>query len=781
MKRYNRVWTVYRKELIESLRDRRTLMAMVLVPLVLYPVLMLVLVQALRSETGRQERQHYTIVVPDEAHRRWLEEVWAREEAEREAREAEIEQMAKAADREVNDAVAALRTEIGAKQITIDVAEPGKSLWDLISEQNYHVAILVDPSPDPEHIADQENQIVQIIYSDTNPLSEVLYKQLNYILRNESERITREKVTALVGHDSVLSPLRLNNLSTTSPDRQFAKALALVVPFLLVTMTVTGAIYPAIDLTAGERERGTLETLAVSPVPSGQIVAGKFGVIVTIAMVTTMLNLASMTAVLHFGGLGKLFAGRQPTAKGEALAVEAMIAGQDAHAPSGDGLEASTQHQTMGENLKRRQTLELEASQKVGFVTTAAPIVLLAMVPFAVLFGAIMLAVCSFARTFKEAQNYMVPVMMSAIVPGLIVSYMPTVRLEGPMLVMPVANIVVLMRELFLGNFDSAAMTVCLLSTCFYAAVAVIVAVRVYGNEAVLFSDVGSYKTLVLRRFIRPQTYPAAAFALLTVAVIFPLNFYMQSSLIKPDAGAAQNLSVILGTQVFLFAMPAILLAWYMKLDLRQTFSLRMPGPLPIMGTFLVAISIAPLSFLLQQIQFYYFPPSEGAFELMNRQQEMLFGDPSLWLSILVLALIPGLCEEVLFRGFLLGGLRERLSMIQAVVVVGLIFGLYHIDVTKVPIVSLIGMLLTFVCLRTGSIFPAIVIHMANNGLAIASTKIPALQRFLGLTANETLSTGVVFNGRTMIFLALFVVGMTLIALKSNDRAELVNEKGQTA
>ncbi|MCG8406863.1 MAG: ABC transporter permease subunit [Phycisphaerales bacterium] len=759
MRRYRRVWTVYRKELIESLRDRRTLMAMVLVPLVLYPVLMLVLVQALRSETGRQERQNYTIVVPNEAHRRWLESVWAREEEEREARKAEVEQLAKASDREVEDAMAALRTEIGAKQITIEVAEPGLSLWDLVSEQRYDVAVLAEPVPDHENFADHENLIVQILYSDTDPLSEVLFRQLNYILDHESLRIAKAKVTALSGNDNILSPLRVNNLSTTSPDRQLAKALALVVPFLLVTMTITGAIYPAIDLTAGERERGTLETLAVSPVPSGQIVAGKFGVIVTIAMVTTMLNLASMTAVLHFGGLGKLFAGRQPTAKSEALAVEAMISNQDSAS------SAVLQRQALLDNLNRRRGLEGEAEQRVGFVTTAAPIVLLAMVPFAVLFGGIMLAVCSFARTFKEAQNYMVPVMMSAIVPGLIVSYMPTIRLEGPMLVMPVANIVVLMRELFLGNFDLAAMSICLLSTCFYAAVAVIVAVRVYGNEAVLFSDVGNYKTLVLRKFIRPQAYPPAAFALLTVAVLFPLNFYAQSSLIKADAGPTQNLSVIAGTQLFLFAMPVIFLAWYMKLDFRRTFSLHVPGPFPIVGTLLVAASVAPVSNLLQRIQFHFFPLSDGALKLMEQQQEMLFGDPSLWLSLVVLALLPGICEEVLFRGFLLGGVRQRSSTFQAVLVVGLIFGLYHVDAAKVPVVSLMGMLLTFVCLRTGSIYPAVLIHIVNNGLGIASTKFPDLKSFFGL------SEELVVQSRTIVFIMLFVIGLLFLMKRRGSSA----------
>ncbi len=502
MRGYGRVWTVYRKELMETLRDRRTLMAMVLVPIVLYPVLMVVLVEAVKSESGRQEQEHYRVCVPDVAHKRWLEGVLANEARQRIEEARAFQQAAEAVGKEAEDAVEGLRTELGAKQITIVVAESGESLWDVVVQRQCHAAIVIEPTPNPDDFADDENRIVQILYSDTDPLSEVVYRQFNYILANEAERIVHTRIAALSGTTATLRPLVTSNVSTTSPDRQFAKALAMIVPFLLVTMTVTGAMYPAIDLTAGERERGTLETLAVSPVPVGQIVAGKFGVIVTIAMATTALNLGSMTAMIHFSKLDQLFTASRVSGADEELAAEAMIQ-QHAPASGTDGRSLQQDH------LSRRRQLEVQADQQVGFVMKAAPIVLAAMVPFAVLFGALMLAVCSFARTFKEAQNYMMPVMMAAIMPAMLVSYMPTIKLEGAILAIPVANIVVLMRELFLGNTDFAAMGICLGSTCFYAVAAVAVANRVYGNEAVLFSDVGTYKTLLLRRFMRPQRFPS--------------------------------------------------------------------------------------------------------------------------------------------------------------------------------------------------------------------------------------------------------------------------------
>jgi ABC-type Na+ efflux pump permease subunit len=558
----------------------------------------------------------------------------------------------------------------------------------------------------------------------------------------------------------------------------------MVVPFLLVVMTVTGAMYPAIDLTAGERERGTLETLAVSPVPVGQIVAGKFGVIVTIAMISTALNLGSVTAMVHFSKLDRLASSVRSAHQAETLGVEERVEQaarknrlEDKPARRAEsGCEKGFSHQQppgshpssarysqYGYLMERRQ-LEQQAAQKAGFLTTAAPVVLLAMVPFAVLFGGVMLAACSFARTFKEAQNYMMPVMMAAIIPAMVVSYMPTIELKGVLLVIPVANVVVLMRELFLGNYDLSAMGICLLATSLYAATAVAVAAKLYGHEAVLFSDVGSYRTLLLRRFFRPQTYPSAAFALLTVAVLFPVNFYWQSYLLEADSSTAWFRIVISIAQLLIVAAPAVLLCWYLKVDLRRTFSLHVPRPLPTIGAMLLAVSIVPMSSLLQQVQFTWFPPASMPDEFAWLREEWFIGG-SLAGILLVFAVLPALCEELLFRGFLMAGLRQRLSTLPLVLIVGLIFGLYHVSSVKIPIVSLLGALLTLICLRSGSIFPAMVVHFANNGLFLAAARIEALRAFFGLPDAEADPTSIQFDLRTAAFLGVFLVGL-LLAMK---------------
>ncbi len=757
MKDYRRVWVVYRKELVETLRDRRTLMAMVLVPIVLYPVLMVIIVQALKAETGRRQAERYTVCVPTEAHKKWLEVVLKRDDAQRAGWEAS-QKKPDTSDDEL-DVVEGLRANLRADQVDIVVLEPGKSLWDAVADQTYHAGLLLEPPPDREHPADAVNRVAQIIHCDTNPRSEFVYSQLENILVNESERIVRERVSALPGGTGTLTPLLSSSLSTSSPQQQFAKILAMVIPFLLVIMTVTGALYPAIDLTAGERERGTLETLAVSPVPVGQIVAGKFGVIVTIAMFSTALNLGSMTAMFHFSRIAELASSmRRPGSVGEELEAQRVIA-QHAERESSGGY-------SQRDYLERRKQLEQEASQQKGFLTTAAPIVLLAMLPFAVLAGGVMLATCSFARTFKEAQNYMMPVMMAFLIPAMVVSYMPTTKLEGILLVIPVANVVVLIRELFLGNYQPAAMTVCLLSTAFYAAAAVTAAAKLYGHEAVLFSDVGSYKTMFKRRFIRPQTFPPAAMAVVVVALLFPLNFYWQSYFIDLHSSALRFKWVLAASQVLVLAGPAFLVAWYLKLELRETFSLHPPNGRTLIGTLLLAVSIVPVSNLLRQVQFMYYPPQVDE---LAKQAEMLFSGSLVWVLV-VLAILPGICEELLFRGFLLAGLRNSLATLRTALVVGVVFGLFHMQIDKIPVHTLLGMLLAVVVLRGGSIYPAMLIHIANNGLAVASTRVPRMYSFLGMKEFEADPTHPQFTLRMAGFVGVFVIGLVLVVTARSEK-----------
>jgi ABC-type Na+ efflux pump permease subunit len=326
-------------------------------------------------------------------------------------------------------------------------------------------------------------------------------------------RIKQERMIAQWGiPQAVLEPVRIDAVSVASPKKVGGMVLGTIVPLVLVLMTITGAIYPAIDLTAGERERGTLETLIACPVPPVEVITGKYLVVATVAMLGAALNLASVGATLYFGGFTKL----------------------------------------------------LDTSGQTELPLGMLPVILVALVPFALLFSAIMVAVCSYARTFKEAQNYIVPVILAALIPGGVAA-LPGTEFGGVNTVVPVMNMVLMARELLLGNYDWPAIALVLVSTSLYAGVSVIIASRVFSTEAAVFADSASLRSLFVRRLIQPASAPSLTLALIVTAVLFPLWMFVQFAIQPGEDGSL--LDTFLATArympVFLVALPVVLLVYF--------------------------------------------------------------------------------------------------------------------------------------------------------------------------------------------------------------------------
>ncbi len=153
-------------------------------------------------------------------------------------------------------------------------------------------------------------------------------------------------------------------------------SLASVIPLILILMTITGAVYPAIDLTAGERERGTLEVLIAAPIPRMGLLIAKYIAVLTVAMLTATVNLVMMTITISVTGLGAAVLGEG------GLSLQLMVQ------------------------------------------------VFCLLLLFAMFFSAVLLTLTSFARSFKEAQAYLIPLMLLSLAPG-VMSLMPGLEVVG--------------------------------------------------------------------------------------------------------------------------------------------------------------------------------------------------------------------------------------------------------------------------------------------------------------------------------------------------------------
>ncbi|MBP7933103.1 MAG: CPBP family intramembrane metalloprotease [Phycisphaerae bacterium] len=703
MSRIQQFRVIYRKELTDILRDRRTLMAMILIPVVLYPVLMLGFVWAAQAERASLRTQQYTIAAGDAVTAEHLRELIHRAQ---EARPPSEEKRA---------------------TFVVEVQDtPDEKLGDIIQAR-------VDLDfPEGPH-AQPAVLNIRIRYSEVNVRSRAAMEELSHLLGQLREVLARDSIQELldkmvpslpgsVNAQTILKPIEITASSTATDQQRGGWALGQIIPIILVLMTITGAVYPAIDLTAGERERGTLETLMATPTSPLTLIVGKFLVVATIGLATATLNLASVGATMHFGGL----------------------------------------------------THALTSEMPVRFPIGILPVVLLCMVPFALLFSAILVAVCSFARTFKEAQNYVMPVIIGALIPSAAVT-LPSVRLEGPMLVLPVGNMVLLARELFQQTYAWSSVAVVMLSTTLYAAAAIALAARLFGQEAVLFVDVGSYKTLIRRRFMRPSPAPSMSQALVLVALLFPVSFYAQNVLFGSSVENLLHKLKVLAVMQFagLFAVLPLAVCGYLKIDVVNTFRLRFPPAKAWLGVILLGSSSYLLAHRFVQAQSWLTPPSD-ALRQYEQQINAQLGAAPLWLMVLLLSLTPAITEELLFRGFLLRGLSAGLRKWSAIVVAAVIFGVFHFMVERMPLATLLGVVLGYVCWQTRSVLPGMLMHAMHNAWPLVVSSLDErVPRFLGMAEGHHPSWAV---SLTVLLGALLAFVAGILIVRSAARTEAVDQ-----
>ena len=165
----------------------------------------------------------------------------------------------------------------------------------------------------------------------------------------------------------------------------------------------------------------------------------------------------------------------------------------------------------------------------------------------------------------------------------------------------------------------------------------------------------------------------------------------------------------------------------------REFFRFKAPGGALTIGalTIVVIIVMQPIIWLLTWLNMQIpVPETLSAFEQdqMDMIENFLTGDHLLMLTLIHVALVPAVCEEVLYRGYILRLLERSWGVWAAIIMCGVIFGLYHLRITQFVPLAVIGILLAWVTIKSGSIIPAIIGHFFNNaGSVIAASVRPEL------------------------------------------------------
>jgi sodium transport system permease protein len=208
-----------------------------------------------------------------------------------------------------------------------------------------------------------------------------------------------------------------------------------ILPYLFIISCFLGAMYPAIDLAAGEKERGTLETLLLVPIPRWQVVLGKFLVVFLAGVVAALLTLV---------GLGGWLWWRSGELGGELGTVLSAIGATD---------------------------LLLIAAM---------------LVPTAAIFASLLLGISIYAKSFKEAQSYIAPLNMLVILPAFL-AMLPGVELDWTTASIPITNISLAIKELIKGTMDLTMLVAILGSSTVLAGALLAASTWWFGREDVLF------------------------------------------------------------------------------------------------------------------------------------------------------------------------------------------------------------------------------------------------------------------------------------------------------
>lgn len=507
----------------------------------------------------------------------------------------------------------------------------------------------------------------EIIFSSANEKSQIAFARLSDVLEHWKEEILEEQLVAVGLPRSTAKPFDVETSDVAEgTSRRGAALWSKVLPVLLLLWAMTGAFYPAVDLCAGEKERGTLETLLSSPAERIEIVFGKLLTVMLFSIATAVLNLVSMgitgwLLLAQFPGIGP------PPAM--AVVWVAVV-----------------------------------------------------LVPVAALFSASCLALAAFARSTKEGQYYLMPVLLITM-PLVIVPMAPGVELTLGNSLIPVSGVVLLLRSMLEGNIlrdwpfilPVAGVT---LGCCFLA---IRWAVEQFNSESVLFREserfhVGLWlKSLFAER--RPT--PTVAAAVCCGVLILVLRFFI--SLAAPAPDGFHDLAVLaVVTQLAMIATPALLMTVMLTTSPRQTLLLRRPAGstwLALPSAALLALVLLPSVHALQAVVMHLYPISD---EMREAMAAMFTGAPGFWQLVLIFAVLPAICEELAFRGFILSGFRHLGHKWRAIVYSALFFGLAHAILQQQIMACLVGLVIGFLAVQSGSILPGVVFHLIHNTLQLA-------------------------------------------------------------
>ena len=408
------VWIIYRKELRDALRDRRTLISSIVVPTLLMPLLLFGVGKVMQRAVA-------------------------------EARE-EVPAVAVLGGSGAPELLARLTGDARVRLV------PVPADWrEAIATKRLRAVVEVPERLEERLRSGETAPAVRIFHYQGELKSENGARVTERIVGEHRERVVTERLAARGLGPEAVRPFEVRRENVAPPEKVGGNLFGGLVPYFIILLCFTGAIYPAMDITAGEKERGTMETLLCSPVARLDLVLGKFLLVLTGSLASMFFVVASMA--------------------GSALVGGAVFLGSAGSAAAGS-LPPGT------------------AAAGLGSLPTIDPLglagVFAMVLPVAVLFSAVALTVSLFAKSYKEAQSSLGPLIIVVLLPGMIAA-LPGTELTARTALIPLLNLSLVCKEMLSGSWPWGYIALIFGSSSLYAAGALALAVKMFNREDVLF------------------------------------------------------------------------------------------------------------------------------------------------------------------------------------------------------------------------------------------------------------------------------------------------------
>lgn len=680
--------TLYKKELLDILRDTKTIIIMLMVPLVLYPLVFFGSLIISSSIITESTVKTYNAAIVDEYTEAY----------------------------EVTEKL--LKDSLETKEYHFDISgiSKGENFEELVRKDNYD--IIIEPQTDGEFFD-------VILYSMSAKVkSTTAESMVNEIFKDYNKKIVEEKLhNAIENYDEIskdVFSVKSENFATK--EENTGMIVGIIMPFFMIISVMMGAFTIAIDVSVGERERGTLETLLTLPISNLEMMVSKFMAVTTIALTSVLLN------VLSFLFMG-LFVGKS-------IEMVDSILGE------------------------------------FDFASFILPAII--MIPIVIVFTMFVSSLCLcvdfMAKSVKEANNLTTPILLIFML-GAGVSVLPSLKLDYKLALVPIVNVTLLIKDLFMLDFHTELIGIVFFSTLLYTVVSIFVMIKLFSSEDILFGEgLRSFKLFEKRANMKKGQIPGYGDILFMFAIVFILSNYMSAAFLSRLG--------IWGTAVgqgIMFVIPVIY-AWYVRADLKKLFSIEKPRIVELIGAILFVAGLRLLLNPLLMAMVNVFPKLAA----QNEQLSSFVLDASFPASLIVVGIIPAIAEETIFRGFFYGSLinKKNIPAWVVCVVTAVVFAAFHMNLFQFLYVTLMGLAMSYMIYNSKSIFVTALYHLLNNSMSVCFAFSPWFQKNLGfLNLSEFDAKSLTLSlvaGFSLLILGFFIsdrkIGFFRIRKKENAK-----------